>query len=137
MVPRPAAQAAGRFLLRASKAPCKARALSFCALSQGIRMKNGIFTAAIASLCLLVAACGGSYSRGQFAGFVTNATEAQIVERVGKPDEIDASNPNKQVWVYRKRTFDPDNMNQVDGRTMVILERDAQGNLIGRDVVYG
>jgi hypothetical protein len=67
---------------------------------------------------------------------VTNATEEQIVERVGKLDEVDTSNPNKTVWVYKKRTFDPDNMNQVDNRTSVILERDAQGKLVGKDVVY-
>ena len=100
-------------------------------------MKRRLLATVMVALTLLFAGCGGSYSRGQFAGFVTNATEAQIVERVGKPDEVDTANPNKQVWVYKKRTFDPDNLNQVDERTMVILERDAQGKWIGQEVIYG
>lgn len=100
-------------------------------------MEKTTLAIVVIAFTMLLAACSGSYSRGQFAGFVTDATEAQIVDRVGKPDEIDASNPSKQVWVYRRRTFDPDNMNQVDGRTMVILERDAQGRWVGREVVHG
>jgi hypothetical protein len=84
-------------------------------------------------------ACGptGGYQRGLFQGYVVGATEEEITSKIGKPDSVDNSDPKAPRWVYIKKTFDPDNQNQVDGRTVVILQRDAQGKLRGTDVIFG
>ena len=59
-----------------------------------------------------VTACDtGGYQRGIFTGFVTNATEEVVVNKIGKPDQIDASDPTAPRWIYNKKTFDPDNQN--------------------------
>lgn len=91
-----------------------------------------------AMLLAAVAACGptGGYQRGLFQGYVVGATEEEITNKIGKPDSVDATDPKAPRWVYFKKTFDPDNQNQVDGRTTVILQRDAQGKLRGTDVIF-
>ncbi len=94
--------------------------------------------AILAGVAFLAAAgCGGSYSRGQFQGHVVGKTEDEIVSRVGKPDAVDTKDPAKPRWTYNTKTFDPDNFNQVDPKAIVILEKDAQGKLVGKDVLYG
>lgn len=95
--------------------------------------------AAFAVVALFVAAgCGGgTFSRGQFQGHVVGKTEDEIVSRVGKPAEVDGKDPNKPRWIYKEKTFDPENLNAVDGRTTIILERDGAGKLVGRDVLFG
>jgi hypothetical protein len=100
-------------------------------------MLRRTFNLALIATILLAAGCGGSYSRGQFQGFVMGATEEEIVSKVGKPDEIDAKDPNRPRWIYVKKTFDPDNLNQVDAKVTVTLERDAKGKLVGKDVLFG
>jgi hypothetical protein len=37
--------------------------------------------------------------------------------------------------VYEKKTFDPDNMNKVDDKTIIILER-KDGKLVGADILF-
>ena len=98
-------------------------------------------TAKLLSAALVAAvltACGptGGYQRGLFQGYVVGATDEEITSKIGKPDSVDATDPKAPRWVYLKKTFDPDNQNQVDGRTVVILQRDAQGKLRGTDVIY-
>ena len=64
----------------------------------------------------LAAACGptGGYQRGLFQGYVVGATEEEITSKVGKPDSVDNADPKAPRWIYTKKTFDPDNQNQVD-----------------------
>jgi hypothetical protein len=97
-----------------------------------------IIRAALLSAALALGACGGgSHSRGQFQGHVVGKAEDEIVSRVGKPDEMDGKDPAKPRWVYKGKTFDPDNFNQVDKTATIILEKGADGKLVGRDVLFG
>jgi hypothetical protein len=93
---------------------------------------------ALAVLALAVAAgCSvGTYQRGMFQGYVVGATAEEIQSKVGKPDSVDESNPEKPRWVYLKKTFDPDNFNKADEKTTVILEK-KDGKLVGADVLFG
>ena len=100
-------------------------------------LRKLITFAALAAFFVAAGCGGGSFSRGQFHGHVVGKTDEEIVSRVGKPDEVDAKDPNKPRWVYKNKTFDPDNLNAVDSKATIILERDAQGKLVGRDVLYG
>jgi hypothetical protein len=87
---------------------------------------------------LILAGCGsGTHSRGQFHGHVVGATEEEIVSKMGKPVEVDAKDPKSPRWVYKNKTFDPDNFNKVDEKTIILLERNAQGKLVGKDVLFG
>ena len=96
-----------------------------------------IATAGIAALTLLLGACGsGGYSRGIFQGYVVGKTESQIIEQVGKPSEIDRKNPESPVFVYRQKTFDPDNSNRVDPETFVYLRKNTKGETVAADVGF-
>jgi hypothetical protein len=86
----------------------------------------------------MLAACGsGGYQRGIFTGYVVDAAEDDIVAKVGKPDQVDTSDPAAPRWVYNKKTFDPDNMNKVDEKTIIVMKKDAaSGKLKGVDVLF-
>ncbi|MCX7146930.1 MAG: hypothetical protein NT042_12185 [Sulfuritalea sp.] len=92
------------------------------------------FAALIATLVL--AGCNSDYPRGQFSGYVIGKTEEQIVAQVGKPVEVDNSNPNSPIWVYKKKTFNVDDRNTVDDRTLVYLKKAPDGKLIGDDTMF-
>ena len=93
---------------------------------------------AVIVVFLVMAGCsGGTHSRGQFTGHVVGSGEDQIMSKLGKPDDVDAKDPNKPRWIYKNRTFDPDNFNKVDEKVMIIMEKNAEGKLVGRDVIFG
>jgi hypothetical protein len=90
----------------------------------------------VIAFALAVGCSTGTYQRGMFQGYVVGSTAEEIASKVGKPDSIDTSNPDKPRWVYVKKTFDPENMNKADEKTTVILEK-KDGKLVGVDVLYG
>jgi len=82
--------------------------------------------AAIAALLALNTSCArADYPRGQFTGYVMNKTEDEVTEKIGKPSAVDKSNPDKAKWVYKDKTFDPDNGNKPDKEAILIFQRDA------------
>jgi hypothetical protein len=98
----------------------------------GTTLKAAVVIAAL----VVLAGCSGTYSRGLFSGYVVGVTAEEIEGKMGKPTAVDASNPDKPRWVYEKKTFDPDNFNQVDQKTTIILEKKGD-KLVGADVLYG
>ena len=93
--------------------------------------------AAVLSAAVLLAACGGGYQRGIFTGYVVDVEAEQIEAKIGKPDQVDTSVANETRWVYMKKTFDPDNMNKVDEKTIVVMKKDAAtGKLKGVEVLF-
>ncbi len=95
--------------------------------------------AAFCGTVLTLGGCAGEFSgtaRGLFIGYVTDKTEEEVIAKVGKPESVDTK-PNTLRWTYKKKTFDPDNMNQVDARTIVIFRKDeASGKMKGADVIF-
>ena len=92
----------------------------------------------VVAVFLLVTGCSaGTHSRGQFTGHVVGSTEDQITSKLGKPDDVDAKDPNKPRWIYKNKTFDPDNFNKVDEKAMIIMEKNPEGKLVGKDVIFG
>ena len=101
-------------------------------------MLNGFFVWTLMIIAFTLGGCGaGTHSRGQFQGQVVGATEDAIQSKMGKPESVDDRDPAKPRWVYTKKTFDPDNFNKVDDKVIILLERNAQGKLVGKDVIFG
>jgi hypothetical protein len=93
--------------------------------------------AVVLATVAVLAACSGGYQRGIFQGYVIDATEEEITNKIGKPDTVDNSKPEAPRWVYNKKTFDPDNMNQVDTKTIVVMKKDAAtGKWKGAEVTF-
>ena len=103
-------------------------------------MKARQLAAALAAAAAFaLAACGpsGGYQRGIFTGYVVDTPEEDIVSKIGKPERVDASDPNAPKWHYKKKTFDPDNMNKSDDETIVVLKKDpATGKFKGAEVLF-
>jgi len=100
-------------------------------------MIKRILAAALVGLVVLVSACGESrgYTRGIFHGMVIDKTEEEVVSKMGKPESIEKIGDGVR-YVYRKKTFDPDNLNQIDDKTFVDFEQKA-GKTIVVDVSFG
>src|SRR5262245_6025497 len=101
---------------------------------------KSVLIAALCGLSIARTACSGGsggQQRGLFTGYVTDKTEEEVAAKVGKPDSVDASNPNTLKWVYKKKTFDPDNQNQVDNETVLLFQKDASGKFKVKQVVFG
>ncbi len=97
----------------------------------------GILTL-VAATCLALGCQGkgGDFQRGQFIGYVQDKSEEEVTGKVGKPDSVDATNPNAVKWVYKNKTFDPDNNNQVDPQITLIFQKDASGKLKVSQVTF-
>ena len=104
-----------------------------------LRFAKVMLLAVIAGLTF--AGCGkggeGGHQRGLFVGYVQDKTEEEVVGKVGKPDVVDSTNPSTPKWTYKRKTFDPDNMNQVDNETILIFQKDAGGKLKVSQVIFG
>jgi hypothetical protein len=101
---------------------------------------KALLVAAACSIVLVLSACsgsGGGQQRGLFVGYVTDKTEEEVVAKVGKPDSVDNSKPNTPRWIYKKKTFDPDNQNQVDNETILIFQKDSSGKFKVTTVIFG
>ena len=92
------------------------------------------FAALIAMLIL--AGCNSDYPRGQFSGYVIGKTEDQIIAQVGKPTEVDNSDPASPVWIFKKKTFNTDDRNAVDDKTLVYMKKGPDGKLVGQDTSF-
>jgi hypothetical protein len=91
---------------------------------------------AAAAVALLVACGQGGFQRGVFYGKVIDKTPDEVVSSFGKPESIDQSAPENPRYIYSKKTFNPDDMNKVDDKTIVEFEKGKDGQLHVSDVSY-
>jgi hypothetical protein len=101
---------------------------------------RAFLVAAACSILLVLTGCSGSFSgtaRGLFTGYVTDKTEEEVIAKVGKPHSVDNSKPNTPRWIYKKKTFDPDNQSLFDEETILIFQKDASGKLKVTQVIFG
>jgi hypothetical protein len=103
---------------------------------------NGILARALGAAALVIAmvvvsGCGEFFGRSDFSSYVMGKTEAEVIDKVGKAASVDASNPAHVTWTYESKTFDYENQNKRDAKTLVIFERDAAtGKLKVTDVKF-
>ena len=103
-------------------------------------LRRVLIVAAVSGLVVATSACspsGGGQQRGLFVGYVTDKSEEEVTAKVGKPDSVDASNANTPRWIYKKKTFDPDNLNRVDDETILIFQKDGSGKFKCTQVIFG
>jgi hypothetical protein len=110
---------------------------------RGIKLMTGLHGKLIAGLgialvALFLTACDGGrgYSRGIFHGLVIDKTEEEVTNKFGKPETVEKLGADGVRYVYRRKTFDPDNLNQIDEKTVIDFEMRA-GKMIVVDVSFG
>ena len=101
---------------------------------------KAILAAVACSIVLTLTGCGGQVSgtaRGLFLGYVTDKTEEEVIAKVGKPETVEPATATTLRWVYKKKTFDPDNQSLVDNETILIFQKDAAGKFKVVQVIFG
>jgi hypothetical protein len=102
-----------------------------------LRLGHLLGAVALATFLLGTVGCSGSgHPRGMFSGRVVDKTEDEVTADIGKPESVDKSNPERVKWVYKRKTFDPDNMNTPDNETILVFKRDAGGKLKVAEVTF-
>lgn len=95
----------------------------------------GVVVAAAFAASFAVAGCSGVSSRDDFAARIKDKSEQEVAKEIGKPASVDASKPDRVVWTYTSRTFNLENKNKVDPKTVVVFTP-AGGKLKVAEVVY-
>ena len=101
-----------------------------------MRLNHLLQIFAVMAAAFILAGCKSDYPRGQFSGYVINHTEDEIAAQVGKPDEVDNANPERPIWVYYKKTFNVDDYNKLDDKTLVYMKKGPSGKLVGQDTSF-
>jgi len=101
---------------------------------------KALLIAAACGIALALSGCSGEFkgtARGLFLGYVTDKTEEEVVAKVGKPDSVQPATATTLRWVYKKKTFDPDNQSLFDNETILIFQKDKSGTFKVVQVIFG
>jgi hypothetical protein len=90
---------------------------------------------ATAAAVLFFSSCSEVSNREDFASALKNKTEPEVVKYAGKPAEVNRSDPNHVLYVYKSRTFDVPTR-KTDPETDVIFTPSSDGQLHVADVVF-
>jgi hypothetical protein len=91
-----------------------------------------LVTAALSGL----AGCGDIHGHEEFSKMVMNRAEADVSKSIGKPAAVDSTNPARVVWTYNNVTYDIENQNKRDARTLVVFAPGTDGTLKVAEVKY-
>jgi len=93
-------------------------------------------TAALLATCLVVSACSERVNREDFSQMTKGKTEPEVLKYAGKPDAKDEQKGDLHVWTYKHRTFDVQNSNKFDDKTVVIFSPAADGKMAVAEVKF-
>jgi hypothetical protein len=93
------------------------------ALAKPIRL--AALLAAQAALVIAAGCSDAGHPRGMFSGYVMDKTEEEVTDKIGKPLTVEKSSADQARWVYKRKTFDPDNSNKPDDETHLVFKREA------------
>ena len=93
-------------------------------------------TAAFLATCLVLGACSERTNREDFTSQLMRKTEPEVLKYLGKPATVDDKKGDRHVWTYTSRTFDVQNNNKFDDRTIVIFTPSAEGKMAVSEVKF-
>ena len=100
---------------------------------------NSRFLCGVAAVAvsLVFAGCSEMLSRDDFAARVKDKSDTEVAKLVGKPAAVDTSAPNQVAWTYTSRTFNIQEGNKFDSKTVVVFSKaGANGQLRATDVKF-
>jgi hypothetical protein len=83
----------------------------------------------------MLSACSELMSRGDFEARVKDKAEHEVRKDIGKPAEVDKA-LDAVKYVYVKRTFNIDDGNKFDSRTIVVFSPSHDGSLKAKEVRF-
>ena len=97
---------------------------------------RGAATVVILAICLVFGACSERMNRDDFATLLKGKTEQEVLKLEGKPTTVDDKSSQRHVWTYTSRTFDVNNQNKMDAKTIVIFSPSAEGKMVVTQVLF-
>ncbi|HEX2825795.1 MAG TPA: hypothetical protein VHP37_05575 [Burkholderiales bacterium] len=91
--------------------------------------------AAIAVATLTLIACSELMSRSDFEARVKEKAEHEVRKDIGKPAAVDSTG-DLVKWTYVNRTFNIDDANKFDARTVVVFSPSHDGSLKAREIHF-
>lgn len=85
---------------------------------------------------MMIAGCGDLYDHKDFTNVVMNKSEVDVAAKLGKPKSVDGSDPEHVKWIYSGVTFDPENRNNTDSKTIVVFSKKPDGSSTVTDVKF-
>jgi len=92
--------------------------------------------AVILAICLVLSACSERINRDDFVTLLKGKTEQEVLKIEGKPTTVDDKNAERHVWAYASRTFDVNNQNKMDAKTIVVFSPSAEGKMVVTQVLF-
>lgn len=87
---------------------------------------------------LMIAGCGDIYSRSDLTTMVMSKSEDEVIKQLGKPSSVDSTNSDRVIWTYTHKTYNLENQNTRDAKTMLIFEhKGTRGALMVTNVEFG
>ena len=91
----------------------------------------------IAAGSFMVAGCSEMLSRDDFAARVKDKSDAEVAKLVGKPALVDSSGPDQVTWIYNSKTFNIQDGNKFDAKSVVVFSKaGSDGKLKATDVKF-
>jgi hypothetical protein len=76
-------------------------------------------------------------SREDFAARVKDKSDVEVKQAVGKPSAVDESRPDQVTWTYHSRTFNVEERNKFDSKSIVVFSKaGSDGKLRAVDVRF-
>jgi hypothetical protein len=101
------------------------------------RFTPAIVAATAVAATLMLSGCSEVYNHEQFVTLVKDKSEAEVLDQIGKPGNIDKSDPSRVTLTYMGRTYDLDKNNKFDSKAVVVLAPiTAGGPLKVKEVVF-
>jgi len=97
---------------------------------------NTVAAASLLATCIMLGACSERSNREDFATQLRGKTEQEVMRNAGKPAAVDNTKPEHPAWTYTSRTFDVQNQNKFDAKTVVIFSRSPEGKLVVAEVRF-
>ena len=86
--------------------------------------------AALLAVCLVLGACAERTNREDFSTLLKGKTEQEVLKVAGKPAAVEDKRADHHVWTYTSRTFDVNNQNKMDAKTIVIFSPSTEGKMV-------
>ena len=93
-------------------------------------------TALALAACLVLGACSERTNRDDFASLIKGKTEQEVLKNAGKPSKVEEPSNSRHVWTYTSRTFDVQNGNKLDSKTIVIFAPSPEGTMVVAEVKF-
>jgi hypothetical protein len=76
-------------------------------------------------------------SREDFSARVKDKSDAEVKQAIGKPAAIQETAPDQVTWTYNSRTFNVEERNKFDSKSVVVFSKaGAEGKLRAVDVRF-